>query len=83
MTIKFATIRKNKENMIAVEYTNTLDHANRTDRAKVVDIELNSEGKYTAVLPYGRNWQSTIHEALAVAAFVYDRPVIKGEIILQ
>ena len=83
MKIKFTTIRKTQENMSVVEYINTPNHANRTSNAKIVDVELNSEGKYAAVMPYGRNWQSTIYDALAVATFTYDRPVIKGEIILQ
>jgi hypothetical protein len=68
--------------MTRVRVINTPHHANRFSRTKTVDIELNAAGQYAAVMPYGRNWQPTADNALAVAALVYDRPIVQGKVIL-
>jgi hypothetical protein len=48
----------------------------------VINVELNLEGKYAAVLPYGRIWRDNVDAALALAAFVLGQPVALGEKIL-
>ena len=82
MIMKFTTIRKSVD-MISVEYVNTPKNPARTHRAITVDLEMNVAGQYAAVTKMpGRNWQPTKNNALAVASFVLDRPVVLGRVSL-
>ncbi len=82
MIMKYTTIRKSVD-MISVEYVNTPKNPARTHRAITVDLEMNVGGQYAAATKMpGRNWQPTKNNALAVASFVFDRPVICGKISL-
>ena len=82
MIMKFTTIRKSVD-MTTIEYVNTPKNPARTHRAIIVDLEMNVSGQYAAKtrMP-GRNWQPTKNNALAVASFVLDRPVVLGKVTL-
>ena len=67
--------------MVRTTIIDTPNHPTRTAGYKVIDIEL-SESGYAAILPQGRNWQPTVNDALAVAAFVLDIPVTRGQMTL-
>ena len=67
--------------MKRIKIIDTPNHPTRTSGFKTINLELSDKG-YASVLPYGRNWQPTVNEALAVAAFVLDCPVTRGTLTL-
>ena len=82
MITPYSTIRKTNNDMTTTQFVNTPAHPSRTYRPVTVDVEINSEGLYSPVLEYGRNWQPTMLNALGCASFVLDRPVIQGKVTL-
>ena len=82
MKMPYSTTRVTNTDMSVTEFVNPPANPNRTYRPVTIDVELNSEGLYSPVLEYGRNWQPTILNALGCASFVLGRPVIQGKINL-